>query len=730
MAPQNRTSRKIVTRREFLRLSMIAAAGAMVGTQDQPQEIASAHPPSQPEGKGSASALLFQEAPELAELVAQGLLPPVGERLPLNPCVIPVLHQIGKYDSLMNRAHKGVSDRWGPMKMKDHGLVWFDHNLALVPHLCESWEVSADARQWTFHLRQGARWSDGVEFTSADFTWWYENVALNNQLTTGEGYFNGRLLDHVTAAGPYTVTLAFVDPHPLFLYATARGAPFMPGHYLWWFHAGLCPDPAALENEAVAAGYADWADYFNNNRSLWHLNPALPGTGPWVSRNTLEETVFLMERNPYYYGVDADGNQLPYINAVSHRYFSQDNEFTAMVTGGRIDFQARHTSFGYYDLYKDNEAAGGYHVVLGTTANHLAIQLNLTALDPRLRPFFQQRDVRIALSLAVDRAAMNTALFDGLAVPRQYSPLSSSPQYYATLSNAHIAYNPAQANLLLDSLGYTSTDAEGFRLWNDGTGERIHFTIEGTAQAGSSEEAAVQMVRQYYAAVGIDTTYQSVDRDTYGTHFTTNQVEAAWWGGDRTVLPLIAPGIFLGTQTDRPWACAWGLWSNNNADPNGEEPPAGHWINDIWSLWDQISIEPSEAQRDALFRQILDIWATELPMIGFLGENPQPVIMKNNMYNYDEGYPIDDTTADEELLSPETYFWDSSLASTLAANHASGCPGSYFTFTGTNFPASSTALVTINGVPLQTRLPAPPGRWSSFWIRRRRNAGPTKWRCA
>lgn len=476
----------------------------------------------------------------------------------------------------------------------------------------------------------------------------------------------------------------------------------MPGHYLRWYHINFCPDPTALENEASAAGYADWADYFNNNRNLWHLNPMLPGIGPWISRNTLNDTVFLMERNPYYYGVDTANNQLPYINTVSHRYFSQDSEFTDMVTSGRIDFQARHASFGYYDLYKEHEVAGGYHVVLGVTANHLAIQFNMTTLDPRLRSFLQERNVRIALSLAVDRTAMNDSLYDGLAVPRQYSPLATSPQYYPTLSNAYIAYNTAQANLLLNNLGYTSTDAEGFRLWNDGTGERIHFNIEGTGQVGSSEEAAVQMVRQYYAAVGIDTTYLCVDRATYEAHFSTNQIEAAWWGGDRTVLPLVEPSIVLGTKIDRPWACAWGLWYNNNDDPSGEEPPIDHWIRTIWSLWDQIKIEPSESQRNTLFQQILDIWATELPMVGYLGEIPQPVIMKNNMYNFDEGFPIDDTTADEELLSPETYFWDSSMESTIVVNHASGRPGSYFTITGSNFPPNSTALVTVNGVPLET----------------------------
>jgi hypothetical protein len=59
-----------------------------------------------------------------------------------------------------------------------------------------------------------------------------------------------------------------------------------------------------------------------------------------------------------------------------------------------------------------------------------------------------------------------------------------------------------------------------------------------------------------------------------------------------------------------------------------------------------------------MFTQILDIWATELPMIGYLGESPAPIIVKNGFRNYVEGFPVDDVTGDEHLLHTETYFWE------------------------------------------------------------------------
>jgi peptide/nickel transport system substrate-binding protein len=233
-----------------------------------------------------------------------------------------------------------------------------------------------------------------------------------------------------------------------------------------------------------------------------------------------------------------------------------------------------------------------------------------------------------------------------------------SPQYYEKLTNAYIEYDPDQANALLDGAGYTERDAEGFRLWNDGSGETISFTIEGTADVGTPDEDAVQQVIRYYADVGVKAAYRYFERTLYTEHYQANEIEAAWWGGDRTVVPLAAPIIWLGIQPDRPWAVAWGYWRQEPDNPVAEEPPADHWIRTIWDLWDQLSVEPDPAQQTALFHQLLDIWAEELPMIAYLGEMPALVVVKNGFRNYVAGMPLDDVTGDEHLLNTETYFWE------------------------------------------------------------------------
>jgi hypothetical protein len=149
------------------------------------------------------------------------------------------------------------------------------------------------------------------------------------------------------------------------------------------------------------------------------------------------------------------------------------------------------------------------------------------------------------------------------------------------------------------------------------------------------------------------------ERSLYTEHYTANDIEAAWWGGDRTIIPLAAPIIFIGTQPDRPWCPAWGFYRTDPTNAAMEKPPDGHWIWEIWRIWDEeVAIQPDEAKQHAAFRKILDIWATELPYIGLLGNEPGPVIVKNGFRGYLPGQAIDDVTSDEHLLQTESYYWE------------------------------------------------------------------------
>jgi peptide/nickel transport system substrate-binding protein len=665
-----------ISRREFIRVSALAAAGVTVAACAKTTEAPATATSAPAQGQATATPAQEQptatpapaaeagskESPMLADQVTAGTLPPLDERLPSNPGVLFTNDGIGNFGGNMRRGFTGVSDRWGPTKLGDRALVWFDNTLKQVPRLAESWEVTADATTWTFYLRKGIKWSDGEPFTSEAIKWRLDNEYFNTDLnpSTPGTFATGK--DKVQAEhlfpDEYTWTVKFAAPNAVFILGRGRADYWYPGHYLKQYNMDLTDDPAALEKEVADAGFESWTSYWTDNRTQWYLNPDMPRVAPWLGKGTLNLELFPMERNPYFFATDAEGQQLPYIDTVTHRLYDQPDVFNLWIVNGEIDFQNRHVSIGNYTLFKENEANGDYKVLLGISAGHVCINCNHTTKEPRLREFIQDRNVRIALSLAVNRDELNELVYDGLLTPRQYSPIDMSPQAYPKQANAYIEFDQEQANQLLDDAGYSEKDADGFRLWKDGSGETINFTIEGTAVPGTQDEDAVQRIVQYYAQVGIKCAYKGVERSLYQEHYAANDIEMAYWGGDRTVLPLVAPIIWTCRQPDRPWGDAWALWDADPNDPNGEEPPAGHWVWTIWELWDKIVAEPDPDKETELFHQILDIWAEELPQIGYLGQAPAPIIVKNGFRGYLGGFPVDDPTGDEHLLQTETYYWE------------------------------------------------------------------------
>ncbi len=690
-----------IDRREFLRLSALTAVGAAAvacGAQATPTKapapptaaakapeptkapVATAVPPTaapkapestkapEPTKAPVAPAGQFKEAPMLAELVKAGKLPAVDARLPKKPCVMVGYEGIGNYGGTWRRAFNGVSDRWGPTKLVDRAWGWFDAKLNLQPRLLESWQVSPDGKVWTIKLREGIKWSDGkADYTTDDITWWYKNELQNKKVSPSlptPWMDPDKTMVKLDVVDKYTAKFTYGKPKPMFIANMSRGganspSPVCPSHYLKEKHEDTTSDKAALEAEYKKAGQDSWANYYINVVGQWQADPNRPVLGGWVAKGALSKELFVMERNPYFFAVDQEGKQLPYIDKVTHRLIDSPETLNLWVTNGEIDFQYRLLSIGNLALYKSGEAKGDYKTVMSINASHLAMQLNLSTKNKLLNEFFGQRNVRIAISSAINRDQINQLVYNGLLKPRQYSPLPMSPQYYEKASTPYIKYDPDTANKLLDEAGYAKKGADGIRLHKDGT-TPISFIVEGTDQTGTPTEDAVLLLSKDLAKVGIKATYKYAERSLYTQHYTANDIEAAWWGGDRTVLPLVPEAIiFRGVQPDRPWCPGWGFWYLNPSDPNAVKPPEGHWIYNIWKIWDEeVSIEPDPDKQTAAFKKILDIWATELPMIGVLGEQPTPTIVKNGFKGYPPGMPNDDTTGDEQFCQSETYYWD------------------------------------------------------------------------
>ena len=152
-----------IDRRQFLKAAAGAAAAGVAATP-----LLQALP-------AAAQEMMYSQAPMLDDMG----LPPVEERLPSNPRVIPVFEEIGEHGGTWRRGFKGRADMQGPTKLFYAFGLHFQYtadlsNVIIVPGLYDEWSQNEDSTEYTFHLREGMRWSDGHPFTTTDVQFWYD----------------------------------------------------------------------------------------------------------------------------------------------------------------------------------------------------------------------------------------------------------------------------------------------------------------------------------------------------------------------------------------------------------------------------------------------------------------------------------------------------------------------------------------------------------------------------
>lgn len=261
----------------------------------------------------------YYEAPQLTALVANGVLPPVDERLPQRPYVSATVS--GTYSGTISLLLQGTEDLSDYVK---HNFV------APAVDLFEDWELSDDFRRINLRLRDGTKWADGEAFTSDDLLFVYENI-INNAASFGEPppYWKG---GSMKAIGDLDVEITFDEPNQHFFRAILGQGPspslYLPSHYVEAFHKTFNDD---VETDAKAAGFDTWQDYFTSKLEAVKT----PTLNPWELVEK-DSTHVVMERNPYFWSIDSIRNQLPYVDRWITSTDSEQIDFLNPIIGQEL----------------------------------------------------------------------------------------------------------------------------------------------------------------------------------------------------------------------------------------------------------------------------------------------------------------------------------------------------------------------------------------------------------
>jgi peptide/nickel transport system substrate-binding protein len=590
-------------------------------------------------GNAFAQAPAYQEVPSLADKIAKGDLPPIEQRLPETPAIAAFQWpgQVpGQYGGELDTLMSSAKDTRYLVVYGYARLVGYDSNYHLVPDILESFEVE-EGRIFTFHLRKGHRWSDGTPFTTEDFRYYWEDVANNPDLSPlgppRELLVEGEA-PKVEVIDEATIRYSWSKPNAEFLPALARADClyiYRPSKYLKKFHIKYA-DKKKLEKDVKDAGARGWTALHNKRDNQYkNDNPKLPTLDPWVLKTKPPADRFIFERNPFYYRVDPQGHQLPYIDKVTFQVV--DSKIIPVKAGaGETMLQGKDLRFADYTFLKEGEKSGGYYVLLwrNSPGSNLTLYPNLNAKDPVWRALNRDVRYRRALSLAIDRHQINQVVFFGLAHEGANTVLPASPLFRPEFQNAYALHNTNEANRLLDEIGLTKRDDGGFRLLPDG---RPLTVIVDTSNQTSEEPDVLELIRDDWAKIGVRLFTKPSVRDVFRNRvFAGESVMSVWTGLENGLATADSnPGELAPvSQQSLEWP-RWGqYWETGGASGEAPDLPKAKELMDLMAQWR--SAEDS-ATRQAIWNRMLEIYTDQVFTIGTVANGPWPIVISNKLHN-------------------------------------------------------------------------------------------------
>lgn len=535
------------TTRATLATLLLGASAVAVQAQTVPAEQVPAPPdfPAMviPEPVEQSDIFEFRSLPAYSEpewmtqqFVDTGRLPPVAERLPQEPLVYKTGNMpdgTGVYGDVMRHVIGGRPEGWNYMAGQTQGwggidigmfecltrtapLFMVDASQAQpMPNLAKSWEWSEDGKSLTMKLVEGARWSDGDPFDAEDVMFFWDDHVMDPELTPLNG------------ASPETfgvgTTLEKVDDYTI---RFNTQAPFPDDLLFSLAYGTFCPGPSHIMKPEHPS-YSDntYSEYTNAFPPTF-LN--FPVMGAWVPVEYRPDDIVIMRRNPYYWKVDEDGNQLPYLDELTYKLSTwADRDVQAVAGTGDFSNLEQPENF-VESLRRGAEETAPARLEFGPRIIGYSMFPNLSGNgwgtpDERgqaVRELNRNLDFRIGLTQAIDRQRLGNALVKGPFTAIYPGGLVTDSAFFDAASTVYYPYSVESAKAHFAAAGLEDTDGNGFLNFPSdtlgGQDVQIVMLVNGDYQ---TDKTVAEAVLAMFAEAGLRATLNTIGGNAFDAEF-------------------------------------------------------------------------------------------------------------------------------------------------------------------------------------------------------------------
>jgi len=453
---------------------------------------------------------------------------------------------------------------------------------AVEPALATEWTLAPDGVSYTMKLRE-AQFSDGTPFTASDVVFTFR--ALYDPKVASAIASGMRIADQpitVRAIDDRTILLKFPAVYGPGL-SILDSLPILPRHKL---------EPALDAGTFVAA---------------WGTASPLTdfaGLGPFILSERLAGQHVTFVRNPRYWGRDAAGKQLPYLDSIRMDFVPEQNAEMLRLETGTADVISEQIRPEDVAALERAKADGKIQLVdAGVATDTTGMWFNLVPNAPAAkgRPWLQAEELRHAISMAVDRQKVVDTVFLGAAEPI-YNPVTRGHEQWHAPGIAHTPHDPAGAKALLESIGLKDRNGDG--VLDDPSGKTAHLSVI-IRKGNTPAERTMSNVQEQLRAIGLTLDIVSLDMDALLKLFGEATYDTIYF---RTSASSIDPTV----NAD--------LWLSSGAfhfwNPQ-QKTPGTAWEKEIDDLMLKMSTTTDMAVRVQAFRRVQEIFNTHEPMIFF-----------------------------------------------------------------------------------------------------------------